>query len=218
MREGGARRPRGSVAAAAGACFVQPGRPAMRTSAATAGWRLALAAGLVLAGGATSAVWGTTLVPMSDADLVRTSAAIVVGQVRRIESVERRSGAIVTEVTLRVERRVKGRLRGGKVVVTVPGGRVGERTALVFGAPEFVRGERALVFLKRGAEGRLRTNALALGKYAIEEAPDGRLLARRDEPSTDVRPLDGFLTGLDALVGGDGEERVGNGRPAMLAG
>jgi len=175
------------------------------------------ALGAVLGSGAASAVWGTTLVPMSDADLVRTSAAIVVGTVRRIQTVERRHGGIVTEVTVRVERRVKGRLRSAKVVVTAPGGRIGDHVVQVFDAPEFVRGERVLVFLKRGAEGRLRTNALALGKYRVEEAPDGRLLARRTEPSLDVRMLDEFVGGLEALGAGEPEETVGTGRVATPA-
>lgn len=177
---------------------------------------LALAVALSLGGG--HVAWGTTLVPMHDADLVRTSALIVVGTVRRIETLAVRDGRILTEVTLNVDRRVKGRLRGGKVVVTAPGGRVGDRLAYVFGAPEFTRGERVLVFLKRTAEGRLRTNALALGKYHLEAARDGRARARRTVPTSDLRHLDRFLARLDRLAAGQVAELVPSGRVHTTAG
>src|SRR5439155_21676859 len=98
------------------------------------------------------AAGATVLVPMSDADLVRTSHLIVVGHVRRIETRELRDGRLLTEIALAVEQTLKGRLRTGKVVVTSPGGRIGERSVQVYGAPSFAAGERVLVFLKRTPE------------------------------------------------------------------
>ena len=138
----------------------------------------------------------TTLVPMTDADLVRTSAVVVVGTVRRIETQALRSGRLVTEVTLDVEQAVKGRLASRSVVVTQPGGRVPGRLAWIDGGPEFARGERMLVFLQRTRDGRLRTNGMALGAYRV--GVDG--LARRALPRVDVRPLRTFLGTLRALV------------------
>src|SRR2546428_1461974 len=87
----------------------------------------------------------TVIVPMSDADLVRTSHLIVVGDVRRIETRELRDGRLLTEVALAVEQTLKGRLRNGQIVVTSPGGRVGDRSAWVYGSPSFAAGERVLV-------------------------------------------------------------------------
>src|ERR1041385_2854678 len=84
----------------------------------------------------------TTLVAMTDETLVRTSALIAVGDVRRVEARRLPDGRIVTEVTLLVLRTLKGRLRNGKIVITEPGGRVAGRTAHVFGVPEFAVGER----------------------------------------------------------------------------
>jgi hypothetical protein len=159
-------------------------------------------------------LWGraalaTILVPMRDADLVRTSALVATGEVRRIETRELRDGRILTEVSLAVERLIKGRLRGRHVVVTVPGGTVGDRGLHVFGTAEFTQGEHVLVFLKRTGEGRLRTNAMALGKYHLTD--DGS--AVRTEPTRDARPAAEFLADLAALAGG-ADEDVPSGRVA----
>jgi hypothetical protein len=151
---------------------------------------------------------------MEDADLVRTSSLVVLGTVRRIESVAASGGRILTQVTLRVDRTAKGRLRRAKVVVTVPGGHVGDRAVHVFGAPEFTHGERALVFLRRGRDGRLRTNGLALGKYRVDHGPAGEALARRAMPTPDVRHLDRFLADVGVLAAGQPQETSDDGRVA----
>ena len=169
-------------------------------------FRLALVTGLAWAEMAA----GTVLVPMSDADLVRTSALVATGAVRRIEMREMRDGRILTEVTVALDRTIKGRPRGRKVVVTVPGGMVGDRVVRIFGTPEFAQGEHVLLFLKRTHEGRLHTNALALGKYHL--STDG--LAVRTEPSRDARPIDRFVADLSALAANDPGDEVASGRVA----
>jgi len=159
----------------------------------------------------------TTLIPMSDATLVHTSALIALGDVRRVEARALPDGRIVTETTILVARTLKGRLRTGKIVVTEPGGRVAGRSAVVFGTPEFSVGERVLVFLKRSAEGRLRTNALALGKYRVEAASPGGPVARRALPTPDVRDLDRFLAAIARLARDDAQELAPSGRVAADA-
>ncbi|TMA57297.1 MAG: hypothetical protein E6J75_07930 [Deltaproteobacteria bacterium] len=163
-----------------------------------------------------SVAGASVVVPMSDADLVRTSHLIVVGDVRRIETRELRDGRLLTEVALAVEQTLKGRLRGGKIVVTSPGGRVGERSAWVYGSPSFATGERVLVFLKRTAEGRLRINALALGKYHLDAASVAVPLARRTEPRLDARRLGPFVARLRALAAPEAQETIPSGRAASL--
>src|SRR5438067_7245630 len=160
------------------------------------------------------AAGATVLVPMSDADLVRTSHLIVVGHVRRIETRELRDGRLLTEIALAVEQTLKGRIRTGKVVVTSPGGRIGERSVQVYGAPSFAAGERVLVFLKRTPEGRLRTNALALGKYHLDRASVAVPLARRTEPRLDARHLGAFVTQLRALAASEPQDTMPSGRAA----
>jgi len=181
---------------------------------------LALVTALIAAPSTVDA--STVLVPLSDADLVRTSALIVVGTTLKIESLALRDGRVLTEITLRVERTLKGRPTGTKVVVTAPGGRAGDRTVRIHGAPEFTLGEKALVFLRRGRGGRLHTNALALGKYRVEARPGARSLAWRTVPDVDARDLDGFLAEIDALAATEPQERVPTGHvtidPAMVVG
>lgn len=54
----------------------------------------------------------TILVPMTDADLVATSDAILTGTVMRIRTIARHGGAIHTEITLQMMMRITGRRRG----------------------------------------------------------------------------------------------------------
>jgi hypothetical protein len=176
---------------------------------------LALVVVLGLAAAPSAARATTVLVPMSDADLVRTSALVVVGTARRIESLALRDGRILSEITLGVERTLKGEVASGTVVVTAPGGSVGDRTVQVFGAPEFAVGETVLLFLRRAAGGRLRTTALALGKYHVDRQPGARARAWRTVPDLDVRDLDGFLADIGRLAASEPQERTATGRVTL---
>jgi hypothetical protein len=156
----------------------------------------------------------TTLVPMSDADLVRTSAVIVVGTVRRIETQALRDGRLVTEVTVAVDDAVKGRLASRRIVATQPGGRVPGRLAWVDGNPELARGERVVLFLQRMRDGRLRTNGLALGAYRV----DGDRVAHRMVPRPDLRALTPFLSHLRRLAAREPARDESDGRIPRRAG
>lgn len=145
--------------------------------------------------------WATLLVPLSDEDLVETSPFIVLGRVLHIESVERPGRQIVTRITLAVDDTVKGRFAADTIVVTQPGGQVGNRAVYIHGAPEFAVDEQVLLFLRRARDGTLRVNSLALGKYGIaDDGRNGRRAVRR-VPTTDARDLDDFLVTLRGLRG-----------------
>jgi hypothetical protein len=172
---------------------------------------------LVLAGALAVVTGGrahaTVLVPLSDEALVWSSSLIVTGEVSKIETVELGSGRIVTEITLRVEEALKGQVPDGTVVVTEPGGDVGERAVWIQGAPEFSVGEHALVFLTLRRNGSWRTNGLSLGKYSISTSSGGGGQATRNGPTPDVRPLEAFLDEVRRLVGSD---RGATAAPAMV--
>lgn len=143
---------------------------------------------------------------MDDAVLVTSSVVIAIGTVQHQRAVTLPDGAIVTESVLRVEERLKGRTRGTKLVVTEPGGEVGETELRVFGTPEFHPGERTLVFLRRTAGGRLRVNGLALGKFAVEtDTVVSPVLGAAP------RPRAAFLARIAALAGDQTTETVTNG-------
>jgi hypothetical protein len=146
----------------------------------------------------------TTFVPLADADLVATSAVIVTGVVQRLETVERADGAVVTRVTLAVDRTLKGQVGGGTLVLTEPGGQLGDRGVTVFGVPEFETGEGVLVFARRGHDGTFHTTHLTLGVYHLDGA-----VASRTPALPDVRDRVRFLASVAALARGQPGTDVG---------
>lgn len=136
------------------------------------GTAVALAAVISLVAGALAPVAATVVVPMRLEALAGSSDAIVLATVGAVSSVERADGRIVSHVELHVELAVAGRV---PAVITLeePGGRVGERLEVVFGAPAYRGGERVLVFARAQFGGLWRTNQLALGKFDIVQAADG---------------------------------------------
>lgn len=129
---------------------------------------------------AASAARASTFVPMTDATLVSSSAAIVVGTVRQIASVELADGAIATDVEVDVTTILKGALASNTLTVRAPGGQVAERVEWVFGAPQFYVGEEVVLFLVRSARGWWQTNALAMGKFGIRRRSDGTTVVVRE--------------------------------------
>jgi len=123
----------------------------------------------------------TTFVLQDERQMLRGAAAVIVGTVTGIESAESGpGGAISTYVRVHPEGVIKGRVRGGEVVLREPGGTIGDRREWVFGAPEFLMGERTLLFLTRNHDGTLQTANLAMGKFTITANAAGKLTAVRD--------------------------------------
>lgn len=164
-----------------------------------------------------SVAGATTIIPMSDADLVGSSDLIAMGDVTAVTSGTDADGRIVTRVAVDVARTLKGRVEGDTIQLTEPGGQVGTRRVVIHGAPEYVVGERVLVFARVGADDTLHTNALSLGRYGIGA---GGSVARRSFPSIDERGLDDFVARIESLVpagpptlvpsGGDGGAQAAN--------
>ncbi len=155
----------------------------------------------------------TLLVPMSDADLVAASDLVVVGRVERIESVLLGTDTVLTRVTVGVETVLAGDPGTTTVVVTEPGGEVAGLRAVVEGAPEWTRGERALLFLRARPDGSLATTALALGKYVVDDA-GGSARAVRAEPVRDTRSLEALTARVAELAAGS-HTRRGDGRSGV---
>ena len=128
-----------------------------------------------------AAARSTTFVLMDEQTLLRSSAAVIVGTVTGIESgAADPDGAIFTYVHVQPERVIKGPLGLDPLVLREPGGTVGDRQQVIFGAPEFWVGERALLFLSRNQDGTLQTNSLAMGKFTLNVDARGRTNAVRD--------------------------------------
>jgi len=141
--------------------------------------RAALFAAVILA--AASSVRATTLVPMSIADLTRSSAAVVVATVADVHAAARADGRIETLVSLRVREVLAGAVDGAgdRLVLHEMGGELGARVEVVFGVPEYQAGSLVTVFLRRTNRGEWQTNHMLLGKFDIGSADDGSLAARQ---------------------------------------
>jgi hypothetical protein len=139
----------------------------------------------------------TVYAPMDEAALTAASAAIVTGTVTA-SAAHRRDGRIVTDATVSVDRILKGTV-GPSVVVTTPGGAVGDEAAVVFGAPELAVGDAVLLYLQQTASGEVRTTGLALGAYRLLTAADGTVVATRAVPLAETRPLDQVAATVQAL-------------------
>ena len=114
----------------------------------------------------------TTLLRAELPELARSADTIVHGTVRRVES--RWSGdgrRIVTDVEIQVTEALKGQ-PGGTVLVTQPGGRVGDIGQKVSGLATFVSGEEVVVFLSRQGPQAFRVSGMAQGKYQVQR-PEG---------------------------------------------
>jgi hypothetical protein len=133
----------------------------------------------------------TTFVDVSERTLTRSADAVVVGTIRRIESVAGPNGAINTLVTVEVESEHKSRV-GREITLKQPGGRLGGRLEWIAGSPRFVVGERQLLFLTAHRDGTARTTDFGLGQFTITSHPrTGELMAERK--------LDGAMLGRRPL-------------------
>jgi hypothetical protein len=123
----------------------------------------------------------TTIVPLSEQAMIHDAVAVVIGHVQRIEShwdpARRR---IFTDITLAIDEVVKGELSVTEVTIRQTGGRVGRLHSWIDGSPEFDRGEKVLVFLRRNPDGTLRVGHLFQGKFSIAIDPaSGEEVAHR---------------------------------------
>ncbi len=100
-------------------------------------------------------------------EATRSSEAVIHGTVdRRVSRYTDGGSRIETDVEIAVAGTWKGK-HSARVVVTVPGGEVGEVGMWVDAAPVLVEGEEVVLFLHRRGD-RWHVNGLALGKFHVE--------------------------------------------------
>jgi hypothetical protein len=128
---------------------------------------------------------------------------------------------IVTDIRIEVHEVLKGD-DISEVVVTQPGGAVGNLRVDADGAVIFSPGEEAILFLNRSSRGHTYVVGLSQGRFHVDEDPQGRKLVRGLDPEhlNVIRssaapagadptpgaggrgvPLDQFLGGVRDLVG-----------------
>lgn len=139
----------------------------------------------------------TTVILPADDDMLVGARAIVLGKVVAIESsFDDRSNRIYTYVTVKVQEVFKGQITERKIVLKELGGQVGDKVNVVFGNPQFKRGERVLLYLDTWSDGSLRTYQMFLGKFNIETDPvTGEEMAVRSSPDENTTILKQQLHG-----------------------
>lgn len=132
----------------------------------------------------------TSVIVPSDDEMIIGARAIIRCVVTSVESrYDVEHNAIFTYTTVRVSEVLKGSLQVDReVVLKEPGGGVGELGTMVFGTPEFTKGEETLLFLDTWPDGSLRVYQWFLGKYVIARSrANNRGMARRQSPGENVR-------------------------------
>ena len=113
----------------------------------------------------------TVIVP-SDADLIIGSRAIVYADVLSTESsFDDAHIQVFIYTTLRIHEVLKGSIASREIVIKEPGGDVGGKGVMIFGAPEFTPGESVVLFLDTWPDGSLRAHDMFLGKFSITTDP-----------------------------------------------
>jgi hypothetical protein len=125
----------------------------------------------------------SVVIPLTDDNLIAGADVIVLGLVTRITSHADTSGEISTYITLSLDEVLKGALSGPEITIREIGGVVGDRQTWTSANPEFVVGERALLFMDQRRDGTLRTYQLYMGKFTIVTDPaSGDRVAVRGVP------------------------------------
>ncbi|MEW6108840.1 MAG: hypothetical protein AB1632_06710 [Nitrospirota bacterium] len=111
---------------------------------------------------------------LSTDELTRSSDAVVTGKVEAVSSYWSSDGkTILTSVSVRVDRVVRGKTIGKIVVVEYEGGEVGDIGLKVSDMTEFSSGESVILFLKEGRSGKdgivHKLVGKAQGVYKVDE-------------------------------------------------
>ncbi|WP_043710872.1 hypothetical protein [Corallococcus macrosporus] len=123
----------------------------------------------------------TTQLRVDLAGLAVGADTVVHGVVRRVES--RWSGdkmRILTDVEIQVTESLKGQ-PGSTVLVTQPGGRMGDIGQVVHGLASFTAGEEVVVFLQKRGPRAFRVSDMAQGKFQVKR--EGREALAVPEPT-----------------------------------
>lgn len=124
----------------------------------------------------------SVIVPISETDLVKQAAVIVIGRVTAIEAQQDDTGtAIWTYVTIASEEVWKGSLTQRELIIKQAGGQTAGAREQIDGSPEFTLGERVLLFLSHNLDGSPRVAHLSQGKFSLfTEQDTGKAFAYRD--------------------------------------
>jgi hypothetical protein len=156
---------------------------------------------LLLAG----AVFAATVQRLDVAGLTHLSSHVVTGHVVfSAPAWTADGGAVVTLHELAVAGTWKGTLTADHITVRTPGGRMGDYTMDMPGAPELLAGDTVLLFLEQNPDATFGVVSLAQGSFRVGTAPDGSFVVTRDPGAAHLVAVDkdgtGKLAGLTATL------------------
>ena len=131
------------------------------------------AALLALAALSSSLAWATLVPTMTLEDLASQSQSVVHGKVVKTWSAwDNNQQVIWTHYEVEVSDSLKGPAQS-KLVVSEPGGTVGETSMLIAGTPVYEVGEEIVLFTEATPIGYARTCGWGQGKFRVSAAQDG---------------------------------------------
>jgi matrixin/putative Ig domain-containing protein len=156
----------------------------------------------------------TTVVRLSDKQLVVTSRVILTGEVRSMVSAwDDAHEMIWTYIEVRRDRVLKGAINTNRVVLKQAGGVVGLEGIEVFGQTRFAPGQKVLLFLNTAPDGSLHVAHSFMGGFTIIqengrqvatralEAAQVEILSRNDnEVVTDRAPLEDYVRKIEETM------------------
>ncbi len=150
---------------------------------------LAISAFLFLA---ISQVFGASFIVPTDRELIHAAKGIVIATALGSHTIQGDQGIIYTVYQVEIEQVIKGKFEGETLELVEPGGCLEGRCVLAPGAPQYLPGERALIFLDTHRQTEWRTWSMVLGKFNfVHDLHGKRLLVRGGD--------DGEIFGWDAL-------------------
>ena len=109
-----------------------------------------------------------------DDDLITGARAIVIGKVRLLACrLDAEQDRIFTYISVDVEETLKGEINARRIVLKEEGGEVDGQGSIIYGTPQFARGERVLLYLDTWGDGSLRVHQMSFGKLTIAEDSAG---------------------------------------------
>jgi len=132
----------------------------------------------------------TSVVMLSDTELVVNSRFVITGKVRSVVSAwDDAHSDVWTYVKVRVDQVLKGELTARTVVLKQLGGEAGGSGMRVFGDPQFSPGQRVLLYLNTAPDGTLRVAYAFMGKFSISQDAAGQELVTRTIDAREVEVL-----------------------------
>jgi hypothetical protein len=114
--------------------------------------------------------WATSFQVVPLDKLLTPADAILLGDYLNSKSVELEDGMIATEAVFKIEKELGLDAEDfglSEIKVYYPGGKVGDKVVSIEGTPQFISGEKSLLLLTNGPDGRIWVQGLAMGTFKV---------------------------------------------------